>query len=87
MWIAIIATKDNAIIANIALEYFTVVNGAQHHPTRVLYMKLFLVFLVRICWFLLFVDAYLLCKLNPTVLRCNMLQYSAIYYICDIIDM
>ena len=40
MCIAIIATKDNAIIANIALEYFTIVNGAQHHQTCVLYMKL-----------------------------------------------
>ena len=38
MCITIIATKDNAIIANIALEYFTIVNGAHHHPTRVLYM-------------------------------------------------
>ena len=39
MCIAIIVTKVNVIIANIALEYFTIVNGAQHHPTRVLYMK------------------------------------------------
>ena len=37
MCIAIIATKDNEIIANIALKYFTIVNGAQHHPTHVPY--------------------------------------------------
>ena len=33
------------------------------------------------------VDAYLLCVFNPIVLHCNMLQYVAIYYISDIIDM
>ena len=32
------------------------------------------------------IDAYLLCVLNPMVLHCNMLQYSAIYCISDIID-
>ena len=29
----IIAAKDVVIIANIAVEYFTVVNKAEHHPT------------------------------------------------------
>ena len=36
MCIAIIATKDNA---NIALEYFTIVNGAQHHPKHEVIVK------------------------------------------------
>ena len=85
MCIAIIVTKDNAIIANIALEYFTIVNVAQHHQTHVLHVHEIIVksrLFSKVS--ILFVDACLLCPLNPTVLHCDMLQYFAIYCICDI---
>ena len=69
MCIAIIATKENVIIANnycIGI-YFTIVNGAQHHPTRVLYMKF-----CKTC--LGFVGFYYLFMQYCSAICCNILH-------------
>ena len=65
-----------------------------NHPTRVpytakCYKNYYKVLSVNkdVLVSVLFVDAHLLCPLNPTVLHCDMLQHSVIYCIYDITDM
>ena len=83
MFPAIIATRGNAIIAAI-LQWNTFCNKRiWHHPTYVQSMKIVIHYLASI---VMIVDNIYLSQQTISI-ACDMWRCSAIYCICDTIDM